>query len=132
MEFIRSAALACLVGLSAGAVWAQAAGGGASGPMGAGPRASAPGMGMGMGMGPGGGHGMARWGSDYTPGWTMMDPQERKEHQERMHAMKTFEECKAYHDQHHEQMAARAKERGGKALARPRHDPCWGMKKAAP
>ena len=29
-------------------------------------------------------------------------------------------------------MAARAKERGGKALARPRHDPCGGMKKAAP
>lgn len=129
MEVIRSAALACLVMLSAGAAWAQAAGGTASGPMGAGPGASAPGMGMGMGRG---GHGMAHWGSDYTPGWAMMDPQERKDHQERMRAMKTYEECKAYHDQHHEQMAARAKERGGKVLMRPRHDPCGGMKKGAP
>ncbi len=49
-----------------------------------------------------------------------MNPQERKDHQERMRNMKTCDECKAYRDQHHEEMAARAKERGGKALAQPR------------
>lgn len=70
----------------------------------------------------------ARWGSDYTPGWSMMSPQERTEHQARMRSMKTYEECKTYQTQHHEQMAARAKERGGKALAQPRRDACAGLK----
>lgn len=58
-----------------------------------------------------------------------MNSQERKEHQDRMRNMKTYDECKAYRDQHHEQMAARAKERGGKALAQPRRDACIGLKK---
>jgi hypothetical protein len=58
-----------------------------------------------------------------------MTPEERKDHQEHMRALKTYDECKAYRDQHHEQMAARAKERGGKALAQPRRDACSGMKK---
>jgi len=93
--------------------------------MGAGPAASAPGM----GMGPGGGRGAARYGSDYTPGWTLMSEQERNEHRDRMRSMKTYEECKSYQDQHHEQMAARAKERGGKALAMPRRDACGSLKK---
>lgn len=93
--------------------------------MGAGPAASA----AGMGMGPGGGRGAARWGSDYTPGWSLMTQQERNEHRERMRSMKSYEECKAYQERHHEQMAARAKERGGKALAQPRRDACGGLKK---
>jgi hypothetical protein len=46
-----------------------------------------------------------------------------------MRSMKTYEECKAYQDQHHEQMAARAKERGGKALAMPRRDACGSLRK---
>lgn len=71
----------------------------------------------------------ARWGSDMTPGWALMTRQERQEHQERMRSMKSYEECKAYQDQHREQMAARAKERGGKALAQPRRDACAGLKK---
>jgi hypothetical protein len=45
-----------------------------------------------------------------------------------MRSMKTYEECKTYLAQHHEQMAARAKERGGKALAEPRRDACAGLK----
>jgi len=93
--------------------------------MGAGPVASAPGM----GMGPRGGRGAGRWGSDYTPGWSLMNQQERNEHRDRMRSMKTYEECKAYQDQHHEQMAARAKERGVKVLAQPRHDACSSLKK---
>ncbi len=99
--------------------------------MGAGPGASAPGVGMGMGMGkgPGAGRGSARWGSDFTPGWGLMTPDERKDHQAHMRAMTTYDECKTYRDQHHEQMAARAKEHGGKALAQPRRDACSGLKK---
>jgi hypothetical protein len=129
MKNLRMVLLASLIGLSTGAVFAQAGGG--KGPMGAGPAASAPGMGMGMGMGmsPGGGRGAARWGSDFTPGWTMMNQQERDEHRDRMHSMKTYEECKTYQERHHDQMATRANERGGKALAQPRRDACAGLKK---
>jgi hypothetical protein len=57
-----------------------------------------------------------------------MTQAERNEHRERMRSTKTFDECKAAMEQHREQMAARAKERGGKALAQPRRDPCIGMK----
>ncbi len=131
MKNLRMVVLASVIGLSAGMVFAQAGGGKGPGPgpgpMGAGPAASAPGMGM--GMGPGGGRGAARWGSDFTPGWTLMNQQERNEHRDRMHSMKTYEECKAYQERHHDQMAARTKERGGKALAQPRRDACAGLKK---
>lgn len=131
MKNLRLIVLASLIGVSTGVAMAQPGGGkgpGAGpGPMGAGPAASAPGMGM--GMGPGAGRGAARWGSDTTPGWALMTQQERNEHRDRMRSMKTYEECKTYQDQHHEQMAARAKERGGKALAQPRRDACSGLKK---
>lgn len=93
--------------------------------------ASAPctgtGMGAGMGMGMGKGHGgMA--GADYTHGWSMMTPQERSEHQARMQGMNTAAECRAYRDEHHQQMAERAKKQGGQPLPKPRHDACTGMK----
>lgn len=135
MKTVRTIVLASLIGLSMGAAVAQHGGGkgpgagpgAGSGLMGTGPVASAPGMGMGMGHG--GGHGAARWGSDYTPAWALMTEQERNEHRERMRSMKTYEECKTYQEQHHEQMAARAKERGGKALPQPRRDACSGLKK---
>ena len=127
MKNVRVIVTAALIGLSTGLAFAQPAGGKGSGPMGPGPAASAPGMGM--GMGPCAGRGEARWGADFTPGWALMTPDERKNHQEHMRAMKTYDECKAYRDQLHEQMAARAKEQGGKALAQPRHDACSGLKK---
>lgn len=125
--------LTSLLALSTGVVLAQPGGGrgpgSGQGQMHAGPAASAPGMGMGMGMGTSGGRGAARWGADYTPGWALMTEQERNEHRDRMRSMKTYEECKTYQEQHHEQMAARAKERGGKALAQPRRDACSNLKK---
>jgi hypothetical protein len=131
MKNLRWMVLASVMGVSMGVAMAQPGGGkgpgAGTGPMGAGPAASAPGMGM--GMGPGGGRGAPRWGSDYTPGWTLMSQQERNEHRDRMRSMKTYEECKTYQEQHHEQMAARAKERGGKAFAQPRRDACAGLKK---
>lgn len=80
-------------------------------------------------MGPGGGRGAGRWGSDVTPGWAMMTPQERDEHRDRMRNMKTYDECKAYQAQHHEQMAARMKERGRQSMPAPRRDACAGMKR---
>ena len=129
MKNVRRLVLACAMGLSTGVALAQAGGGpGPGAMMGAGPLASAPGMGMGMGPG-GGGRGMARWGSGVTPGWALMTQQERDAHRDRMRSMKSYEECKAYQDQHHEQMAARAKERGGKALPQPRRDACAGLRK---
>jgi hypothetical protein len=127
MKNLRTMLLASVIGVSMSVALAQPGGGKGPGtgpgPMGAGPAASA------QGMGPGGGRGAALWGSDYTPGWTLMSQQERNEHRDRMRSMKTYEECKAYQDQHHEQMAARAKEHGGKALAQPRRDACGNLKK---
>jgi hypothetical protein len=129
MKNLRTMVLASLMMVSMGAAMAQPGSGkgpgAGTGPMGAGPAASAPGMGMGMG----GGRGAARWGSDFTPGWTLMSQQERNEHRNRMRSTKSYEECKAYLEQHHEQMAARAKERGGKALAQARRDACGALKK---
>jgi hypothetical protein len=57
-----------------------------------------------------------------------MTPAERTEHQTRMRSMKTHEECKTYMGQHHEQMAARAKEKGVTVPGQPRRDPCAGLK----
>lgn len=87
-----------------------------------------------------GGHGMgpaaaqktapaARAGSDYTPGWSMMSKAERDEHRKRLHEMKTYEECRAYLEQHRTQMEARAKEQGRKALSAPKRDACTALKK---
>lgn len=143
MKVIRTLVLLGLTTLGATLASAQPAsapaGPGASGP-GAGPRASGPGPGPraasgpgpGMRMGPGGQagpHGRGRWGSDFTPGWTMMSPKERDEHRARMQGAKSYEECKTLQQQHHELMAARAKERGVTApLAQPRRDACAGLK----
>ena len=79
--------------------------------------------------GPGQGPGAGRWGSKYTPAWSMMTPQERDEHRARMHSMTSHEACQTYHEQHHAQMAARAKERGSPMPAQPRRDACAGLKK---
>jgi hypothetical protein len=89
--------------------------------------ASAPCQGTGTGKGKGMGHGgMA--GADYTHGWSMMTPQERSAHQARMQGMTSAADCRAYRDEHHKQMAERAKAQGATALPSPRHDACAGMK----
>lgn len=71
---------------------------------------------------------MARWGSDFTPGWSLMTEQERLAHRERMRGMNDYGECRSFHEQHHEQMMARAKERRSKMPPKPLHDPCVGLK----
>ena len=39
-----------------------------------------------------------------------MSPSERDEHRQKMMGFKTYDECKAYIDEHHKQMDERAKE----------------------
>lgn len=113
--------------LAVGAAVAQ----GAAAPSGGAPAASAPGPGMGPGPRGGGPHGMKRppkWGPTNTPGWGLMSPAERDEHRAKMREMKSVDECKAYVEQHHAQMAERAKAQGGKPLPAPRRDPCRWLK----
>jgi hypothetical protein len=83
-----------------------------------------PGPGMG---GPGGGWGGWKWNSSNVPGWQMMTPEERKEHQDKMHGMKTYDECKGYHEAHRKLMEQRAKDKGV-TLATPRSNPCDMMR----
>lgn len=128
MKITRCLLIASLVGLSAGIALAQG-GPGPGGPDGPGsPGGAGPAVGM-PGKGPGAGPGAARWGTEYTPGWALMTAQERNVHRERMRAMTNYEECKAFQQQHHEQMAARAKERGVKTPSAPRRDACAGLKR---
>lgn len=123
MRTLRLLAATAALALGAGITMAQPGPGYGRGPgMGPGPAGSAPnGMPMRGGMGP-------RWGSDFTPGWSLMTEQERAEHQTRMRAMTNHDECTAYMAQHHEQMVARAKEKGATIPAQPRRDPCAGLK----
>jgi hypothetical protein len=81
-------------------------------------------------MGGGGcrGHGPG-WGAENTHGWALMTEQERTEHHDRMHGMKSRDECKAYMDQHREQMMERAKDRGVNPPAAPRRDACRWFKR---
>lgn len=94
-----------------------------------------PGGGMGPGMGPGmgsmtgpGARGMRyQFNKDNTPGWSLMTPEERTAHHDKMMAAKTYEECKAAQAEQHQQMAARAKEKG-QTLSGPRQNACDRMK----
>lgn len=115
MKKVERAAAAAVLALAAIATCAQPASGAGPGPHGPGAAGSAP-----MG-GP-------RWGSDNTSGWSMMSPQERQEHQARMSAMKAYDECKSYRDEHNRQMVERAKQQGRSAPAQPRRDACAGLK----
>ena len=133
MKQVRLMVVTSVIALSAGCAFAQSASsagtGRGSGPMGARPAASEPGKRPGAGMGFGGGRHAMRGEADTTLGWSLMTTQDGTQHREHMRAMKTQDECKTYVAQHHEEMAARAKERGVKALPMPRRDPCAGLSK---
>ena len=84
--------------------------------------------GGGPGMGPGGGMGMRfTFDKDNTPGWALMDAQERAVHSSKMRSAKTYDECKAVQAEHHQAMEARAKEKGV-TLPAPRYSGCERMK----
>ena len=85
--------------------------------------ASAPQPGMGGGM-----RGM-QMNRDNTPGWSMMNRTERKDHHDKMVAMTDHGACMTYMEQHHAKMAERAKERGRTLPAKPRRDACAALKK---
>ncbi|MFN3884086.1 MAG: hypothetical protein ACK4Q4_04915 [Rhodocyclaceae bacterium] len=81
---------------------------------------------MGPGMGPGG-KGRFAWNQDYTPGWTLMTPQERTDWAIKMREVKTYEECVALQDEHRKTLEARAAEKGVKLIP-PRMNGCDVMK----
>ena len=91
-----------------------------------GPGAGGGGGGMGGGPCMQGGGGM-RFNQKNTPGWTLMTQEERTEMQNKMRAVKTYDECKQLQTEHRAQMEARAKEKGV-TLREPRQNGCDRMK----
>ena len=94
-----------------------------------------PGMGSGPGMqnsasGSGntgrGGRAM-RFDQNNTRGWTLMTPEERTAHRDKMLSLKNYEECKSFQTEHRSAMEVRAKEKGVK-LPVPRQNSCDRMK----
>jgi hypothetical protein len=67
-------------------------------------------------------------GPGITPGWKLMTPEERTQHRQKMLSLKTYDECKAYVEEHHNQMVGRAKEKGLAMPETPRGHPCDRMK----
>jgi len=85
--------------------------------------------GLAFAQGPGPGKGsMMQFGPNNAAGWSLMTPQERTAHQDKMHSSKTLEECKAYMADHSKQMAERAKERK-LTHAGPRENACEVMQR---
>ena len=58
-----------------------------------------------------------------TPGWTLMTPQERTAHRNRMRETNTYEECQQLQTEHHAAMEARAKGKD-QTLRAPRQNAC--------
>lgn len=81
----------------------------------------------GPGMGPGKGGGRYAFDNNNTVGWTLMAPEERNTHRQKMWSFKTYDECKAYQLEHHQAMETRAKEQG-KTIVPPRTNACDRMK----
>jgi hypothetical protein len=79
------------------------------------------------GQGGPGGRGRYAIGANNTPGWTLMTPEERAGHRQKMWSFSSFDECKAYQAEHHQLMETRAKEQG-KALPAMRANACDRMK----
>lgn len=87
-----------------------------------------PGQGMGAGAGISPGKGMRyNFNKDNTPGWTLMTAEERTAHRDKMRTAKSYDECKAAQEEHHQAMEARAKEKGV-TLPAPRYNGCDRMK----
>ncbi len=62
-----------------------------------------------------------------TYGWQLMTPQERIGHQAKMRSFTDYAACTEYVNQHHQQMAARAKEKGY-TVPLVRRNPCDMLK----
>lgn len=89
-----------------------------------------PGMGGGMGQGPcmkgdtaAGPNCGWRMNRKNTPGYTLMTPEERAAHQQKMRAFTNREECQAYISEHHAEMVKKAQAKGVN-LPSPRSGAC--------
>ena len=69
-------------------------------------------------------HAHGRWGAGYTPGWMLMTPAERKSFIQKMHAVKTMDECKALVDAQTQEVETPAKATGQHVPRKPRHAAC--------
>lgn len=58
-----------------------------------------------------------------TSGWQYMTPEERVAHQARIRSFSNYDDCLAYRQQHHQQMAERARAQG-EVLRPGRRDIC--------
>ena len=117
-RFAQIAVLASVFAVPAMAQTGPGGGGGGGGGMGGGPC---------MQGGAGGGGGGMRFNQKNTPGWTLMTQEERTEMQNKMRAVKTYDECKQLQTEHRALMEARAKEKGV-TLREPRQNGCDRMK----
>jgi len=77
--------------------------------------------------GPGAGQRGMRFSQTNTPGWTLMTAEERTDHQTKMRAVTSYDECKQLQDAQHQAMQARATEKGI-TLNTPRQNSCDRMK----
>jgi hypothetical protein len=68
------------------------------------------------------------FGDDNVRGWALMSSAERAAHHQKLMAMHTLEECRAYMTEHEARMAARAEARG-KQLRPARFDVCEELKR---
>ena len=128
MRTIRWLSLASAWTLGASLALAQGGPGPGPGPRPQGPVVGTPSAGPGP-LQRAGRPGGARWGQDFTPGWTLMTEAERNTHRDRLRSMNSVEECRAYMAEHREQKAARAQQQGRKAMGAPRRDACAGLKR---
>ncbi|HEU4662776.1 MAG TPA: hypothetical protein VFS55_01965 [Dokdonella sp.] len=76
---------------------------------------------------PGAGQGQGR-GQGRMYGWSLMTPQERTEHQQKMQSFDDYATCTAYVAEHHALLQARAKEKGVALPPAPRRDRCEHLK----
>jgi hypothetical protein len=133
MNPIRLLAIAACMAALTGLATAQPARGPAAGPCAAASGASGPAADHCPASGPRTGMGShaRRGGRDDTPGWPMMSTEERRTHRDRLASFTRYEDCKAYMEQHHQEMSAHAQERGLTMPAQPRRDACAGLKRTA-
>ena len=76
---------------------------------------------------PGRGAQAMRFDQNNTRGWTLMTPEERTVHRDKMLSLKNYEECKSFQTEHRSAMEVRAKEKGV-SLPVPRQNSCDRMK----
>jgi hypothetical protein len=91
------------------------------------PASGQPGPGAGSGQSATGKGPGFRFNKDNTYGWSLMTPEERNAHRQKMLSAKTYDECKGAQTEHHASMEARAKSKVV-TLAPPRQNVCDRMK----